>query len=272
MDPINTPAVESEGAEDTSTGTEEAIEDIVGTPEPETFTLEDLLGAELDDPLMQGEHKGLPHYNEVLRAIPEDGRKLIQNFRAGLTRKQQEYASLKQELEAERAELSRQRELLSNSPAAKAIQAQATKAMPEGVDPWSEEGLAAMIEQKAAEMMQKVLAPMQEEQAVSVRKAELGAFKAEHPDLVDDPGTKSEVVALLKANPSMKLETAYWAVKGRQGANRAATEREAASQVKATARKSLLKTSTGTRVVGGVRQPKFRDAWESFQWHKAQKG
>ena len=91
-------------------------------PAPEAFTLEDLLGADLgDDPVMQGEHKGLPHYNEILKHLPENGRKLIQNFRSSLTRKQQEYASLNKQLEAERADLPRQRALLSNSPAAQAI-------------------------------------------------------------------------------------------------------------------------------------------------------
>jgi len=242
-------------------------------PPAEAFTLEDLIGADLGaDPIMQGEHKGLPHYNEILKHLPENGRKLIQNFRSSLTRRQQEYSSLSKQLEAERADLQRQRALLSNSPAAQAIAAQAEKGLAEGVDPWSEEGLNALIEQKAAQMMQKVLAPMQEEVHVAQRRAQLEQFKTAHPDLTDNAEVKAGVVALLKDNPEMKLETAYWAVRGKRDASAQQRAREERQQTRTDQRSALLKTSTGQRVINGVRQPKFKDGWTAYKWHRDNKG
>jgi len=257
-------------ADTTTAATTDAATD---QPTSEAFTLEDLLGADLgDDPIMQGEHKGLPHYNEILKHLPENGRKLIQNFRSSLTRKQQEYAALNKQLTEERADLQRQRALLSNSPAAQAIAAQAEKGLAEGVDPWSEEGLNALIEQKAAQMMQKVLAPMQEEVVVAQRRAQLEQFKTAHPDLTNDSDVKAGVVELLKTNPEMKLETAYWAVRGKRDASAQQRAREEKQQARTDHRSALLKTSTGQRVVNGVRQPKFKSAWDAYQWHQQNKG
>jgi hypothetical protein len=267
---------ENEVGEDTDTSTDTSTDTDTSTGEAGEgeegeITLDDLLGAEFDDPALQGEHKGLPHYEEILKHIPENGRKLIQNLRASHTRKMQEIADTRRALAEERAELLRQREALSSSPAARALAEQAQKGLPEGVDPWSEEGLAALVEQKAAGMLQKMLAPMQEEVEVSRRKAELTQFKTDHPDLTQDPDIKKEVIAHLKANPDMRLETAYWAARGKVLSTRERTAQAAREKERADSRASLKTTSTGTRVVNGVREPKFKSAWDAYQHHQRNK-
>jgi hypothetical protein len=121
-------------------------------------------------------------------------------------------------------------------------------------------------------MMQKVLAPMQEEVVVAQRRAQLEQFKTAHPDLTNDSDVKAGVVELLKTNPEMKLETAYWAVRGKRDASAQQRAREEKQQTRTDHRSALLKTSTGQRVVNGVRQPKFKSAWDAYQWHQQNKG
>lgn len=232
----------------------------VETPVEESFSLDELMEADLSsDPAMTGTHKGLPNYNEILKHLPENGRKLIQNLRASYTEKTQSIAEMRRQIDAEKAELQRQRALLSESQFAKDVAEIAAK-IPEH-DAWSEEGLQERINTKAAEMMQQMLKPLQDDFAAQQRQAALDTFKASHPDLMNDE-MRMPIAKMLMDRPELKLEDAYHIVRSQLGKIAAETKR--AEQVS-----TLKKVGTGTAVRNGE-APKFRNAWDAYQYHKAQ--
>lgn len=224
-----------------------------------TITLEDLMNADFtSDEIMGQTHKGLKPYNQILESIPEDARKLVANLRAMATQKTQEVAEQRKQLESERQNLIRERELLLNGGFSKQINELATKQV--DFDPWSEEGMQAKIQQEAARMFQQMLNPLQTELEQAKRGAQLEAFKSANPDLLS---YKEDIAKLLIAREDLKLEDAYYIVKGQKAAEFSLKEKEAAK-----ARVSAVgKTSTGQNI-NGVTVPKFKDAWESYQWFK----
>lgn len=225
---------------------------------PDSLSLDELVGAEYDDhPELKGGHKGLPDYKKILEHLPENGRKLLGNLRASYTTKTQEIADLRKALEAERAQLARDRQLMTESEFAQEVRAAA--AAPLQHDAWSDEGLQERINKQAAEMMQKMLTPLQQDLDTQRRQVALDAFKGQHPDLVSD-GIRVPVAQLLMSRPELNLEDAYFIVKGQ-------VSRQQGEVARTAQRETLKKTSTGTAVRTGA-PPKFKDAWSAYNWHK----
>jgi len=223
------------------------------------LSLDELTGSQYDDhPELKGGHKGLPDYKKILEHLPENGRKLLGNLRASYTTKTQELADARRDLEAERAQLQRDRQLMSESEFAQQIRQQA--AAPLQHDAWSDEGLQERINKQAAEMMQKMLTPLQQDLEAQRRQVSLDSFKAQHPDLVSDD-IRMPVARMLMERPELKLEDAYYIVKGQ-------VSRQQTDAVRQVQRETLKKTSTGTAVRNGE-PPKFKDAWSAYQYHKA---
>lgn len=226
------------------------------------LNLDDLAAADFgDDPAMQGTHKGIPDYKKILEHIPENGRKLVQNLRASYTQKTQEIAELRKALETEKQNLQKQREMLSESEFAKNVREIANK--PIESDPWSDEGLQERINQKAAQMMQQMLEPLQQDLAVQKRQVALESFKSKHPDITSDE-LRVPIAKLLMERPELKLEDAYYLVKGQRSIEQSAQEK----QVRQVQKQVLQKTSTGN-AVRNAEPPKFKSAWEAYQYHKA---
>lgn len=244
--------------DDTTTVETPLVEENVVEEVQDELSLDDLMNADFgDDAVMQGSHKGLPDYKKILEHIPENGRKLVQNLRSSYTQKTSEIAELKKQIVAEREELRTQRELLSNSDFANKVRETASKE-PEH-DAWSDEGLEERINIKAHKLMQDMLTPLQQDLAAQSRSASLNSFKSEHPDLVSD-ALRIPIAKMLMDRPDLKLEDAYYIVKGQVVKN-------ADVAAKTAARETLRKTSTGTAVRNGE-APKFRDAFEAYTWHK----
>jgi len=223
------------------------------------ITLEDLMKADFsEDPIMSQTHRGLKPYNQILESLPEEARKLVSNLRAMSTQKTQEVAEQRRALDSERANLIRERELLLNGGFKSQIDKLATEQTQ--FDPWSEEGIQAKIQQEAAKMFQQMLNPLQQELEQTKRGAQLEAFKSANPDLVT---YKTDIAKLLVEREDLKLEDAYYIAKGQAAGKQSLQEREAAkSRVSA-----VNKTSTGQNI-NGVTVPKFKDAWESYQFFK----
>jgi len=223
------------------------------------ITLEELMAADFgDDPIMSTTHRGLKPYNEILQHLPEDARKLVSNLRAMSTQKTQEVADQRRALDTERANLIKERELLLGSGFQKQINDLASK--PIEHDAWSEEGMQQRIQQEAAKMFQQMLNPLQMELEQAKRGAQLEAFKSANPDLLN---YRDDIAKLLISREDLKLEDAYYIVKGQKAAEYSGKEKEAAkARVSAT-----NKTSVGQNL-NGVTVPKFKDAWESYQWFK----
>ena len=242
-----------------ASGTNESESTATTAEEDLELSLDELVGSQYDDhPELKGGHKGLPDYKKILEHLPENGRKLLGNLRASYTTKTQELADARRELEAERAQLVRDRQLMTESEWAQSVRAQA--AAPLQHDAWSDEGLQERINKQAAEMMQKMLTPLQQDLEAQRRQVSLDSFKSQHPDLVSDD-IRMPVARMLMERPELKLEDAYFIVKGQ-------VSRQQTDAVKQIQRETLKKTSTGTAVRNGE-PPKFKDAWTAYQWHRA---
>jgi len=252
---LNTGINGAPGASDTN----ESVSTAGGAEEDLELSLDELTGSQYDDhPELKGGHKGLPDYKKILEHLPENGRKLLGNLRASYTTKTQELADARRELEAERAQLVRDRQLMTESEWAQSVRAQA--AAPLQHDAWSDEGLQERINKQAAEMMQKMLTPLQQDLDAQRRQASLAAFKTQHPDLTSED-IRLPVARLLMDRPELKLEDAYFIVKGQ-------VSKQLTDSVRTSQRETLMKTSTGNAVRNGT-PPKFKSAWDAFQYHKA---
>ena len=232
----------------------------------EDISLDELINADFgDDAVMRGSHKGLPDYKKVLEHIPENGRKLIQNLRNSYGQKTTEIAELRRQVEAERAEVMRERELLSNGTFAQQVRAQAEAPLQH--DAWSDEGLQERINKQAAEQMAKLLAPLQQDLETQKRQVSLTSFKTTHPDLTSDE-MRLPIAKMLIDRPELKLEDAYYLVKGQQASTAAGQAQIASANARQAAKDTLMKTSTGNAVRNGE-APKFKDAWSAYNYHKA---
>jgi hypothetical protein len=233
-----------------------------GTDEDYELSLDELVGADYDDhPELKGGHKGLPDYKKILEHLPENGRKLLGNLRASYTQKTQEISDLRRQLEAERAQLERDRKLMTESEFAQHVRAQADAPLQH--DAWSDEGLQERINKQAAQMMQQMLQPLQQDLEAQRRQVALDSFKQQHPDLTADD-IRMPVAKLLMERPELKLEDAYFIVKGQ-------VARQQSEAVRTAQRETLKKTSTGNAVRNAA-PPKFKDAWSAYQWHKTNGG
>lgn len=259
--PVQTLNTGNNGAPGAS-GTNEAASTASTADEDYELSLDELVGSQYDDhPELKGGHRGLPDYKKILEHLPENGRKLLGNLRASYTTKTQELADARRDLEAQRAQLQRDRQLMTESEFAQQIRQQA--AAPLQHDAWSDEGLQERINKQAAEMMQKMLSPLQQDLEAQRRQVSLDSFKSKHPDLVSDD-IRMPVARMLMERPELKLEDAYYIVKGQ-------VSRQQTDAVRQVQRETLKKTSTGTAVRNGE-PPKFKDAWTAYQYHKANGG
>ncbi len=234
--------------------------------EEQSFTLDDLLGLtdeDFEEFEEDANHKGMKPLNEWMGHIPEDVRKHIANFRSDYTRKMQQIAQQRNELEGLRQELLSTKESTLNNPLLESFA---------DIDPdaqhdiYSEDGMKAEIKRQAAEMLKEMMKPAQEKIQQERRQMELNNFKAEHPELTQDE-YRMPIAKMLMERPELRLEDAYFIVKAKVDNQRLTEEREEMSRRKTTRKEAFAKTSTG-RNSAPTMPPKTRDAWELYQWHK----
>lgn len=255
---------------DTTETTEDVSADIGGGDEDQgLMTIEELLALNEEDYeefTEEANHKGMKPLHEWMQHIPEDVRKHVANIRSSYTQKTQEIAQMRKALEMERAELARQQDMALNNPFLQRAEQELENT--EEYDIYTQEGMQAEIKRQAAKMLQEMMKPAQEEMQIKQRRMQLEQFKTENPELMDDE-YRLPVAEMLQSRPELKLEDAFYIVKAKVDAQKLKTEREQIAKQKTTHRETLLKTSGG-KSVSPSGTPKFRDAWEAFQYHKAQ--
>jgi hypothetical protein len=264
-----TEAVEAEATE-----TEEVVEtdDVSadgGEEDVELMTIEELLGISEEDYeefTEDANHKGMKPLHEWMKHIPEDVRKHVANIRSSYTRKTQEIAEMRKALEAERMELQRQQDNALNNPFLKRAEEELAKE--EEYDIYTTEGMQAEIKRQAAKMLQEMMKPAQEEMQMKQRRMQLEQFKTDNPELMDDD-YRLPVAQMLQERPELRLEDAFYIVKAKVDATKLKAEREQVAKQKSSRRETLRKTSGG-KSVSPSGTPKFRSAWEAYQYHKAQ--
>jgi len=264
--PETTEAVETDEAIDTPD-----VDDSVdgGDEDIELITIEELMELNEDDYdefTEDANHKGMKPLHEWMQHIPEDVRKHVANIRSSYTRKTQELAEMRKALDAERMELQRQQENAVNNPFLKRAEEELAKE--EEYDIYTTEGMQAEIKRQAAKMLQEMMKPAQEEIQMKQRRIQLEQFKTDNPELMDDD-YRLPVAQMLQDRPELKLEDAFYIVKAKVDATKLKTEREQVAKQKSQRRQTLRKTSGG-KSVSPSGTPKFRSAWEAYQYHKSQ--
>jgi Skp family chaperone for outer membrane proteins len=234
----------------------------------DSFDLDALINTHFEDPIMSEpglEHKiGIP-YEDVIKHIPENGRKVIQNLRASYTRKTQELANERKELESLREKLTNQQRLMTDSAFAKQVKELASD--DKDHDIWDDDGRRSQIKKEAAIMMQEMLKPLQQEVTQERRALELDRFKAEHQDL---PELRVDIAKLLTERKELKLEDAYYIVKAKREQQLTHEEKVVRAAKREESRTGLYKTSNGKNVDSGkLTQPKFKSAWDAYLWNKS---
>lgn len=264
--------------EETENTTEEAVteQDTEQVEEQvltmDDITIEDLLGITEEDYeefAEEANHKGMKPLHEWMKHVPEDVRKHIANIRSSYTRKTQEIAQQRRELEEAKAQMLNQRQSVLDNSTVKHFEQHITE---EEYDPYTAEGMQAEIKRQAALMLKQMMEPaqqkMQQEIEMERRTMALQQFKQQHPDLVS-PEMKMPIAQLLAERPELKLEDAYYIVKSKMD-NARASENADLERTRKSNRKSTLKSTSVGRSVSPSGTPKFRDAWSAYQWHKSQ--
>jgi len=264
-----TEAVETEETVETPNG-DDSVDSVDGGEEDvELMTIEELLNLNQEDYeefTEDANHKGMKPLHEWMQHIPEDVRKHVANIRSSYTQKTQELAEMRRALEAERAELHRQQEHAVNNPFLK--RAEEELANEEEYDIYTTEGMQAEIKRQAAKMLQEMMKPAQEEMQMKQRRMQLEQFKTDNPELMDDD-YRLPVAQMLQDRPELRLEDAFYIVKAKVDATKLKAEREQVAKQKSSRRETLRKTSGG-KSVSPSGTPKFRSAWEAYQYHKSQ--
>lgn len=252
-----------------TTDTVENVDTVEETVEETVLTIDDLMGLtaeQFPEFTDDANHTGMKPLHEWLQHTPEDVRKHVANMRASYTRKTQELAAERKALEALREELMATKEGTLNSAMLQEVSQYATD---EGHDIYSEQGMQAEIKRQAALMLQEMMKPAQEKIRHERRAMELETFKSANPELTRDE-YRLPIAKMLMERPELKLEDAFYIVKAKVDATKLAEEKANLAQVKSDRRDTFAKTSTGKNT-NPSGTPKFRDAWEAFQYHKSLK-
>ena len=239
---------------------EETIDSII-----DSYTLEDLMSMSSEDyeEFREENHKGMKPLHEWMKNVPSDIRKHLANIRSDYTRKSQELAKARREIEDTKTKMQNQTEGILKGPLARQLETIDTEKEYDLFDP---EGMKAEIQRQAQLMLKQMLQPAQEEIEVQQRRLALDKFKMENPEITS-PEYRGPIVELLQSRPELKLEDAYYIVKAKIESVKTAAERNALAEKKARQKEVALLSSRGTKTAPqGV--PQFKSAIEAYNYHK----
>jgi len=210
--------------------------------------------------LLEGES-----WDSIYTEQPEPVQRAMSEMRKAFTHKTQELA-------AERRKLEAQNQALMQSGLMDELTAQAGS-MPEDFDPFNPEHIKQVIESKVAARLKDVLEPLHKQNQQSEAKARYSSFKEQHPDLLQDDSVKKGVYDALQNDPNLKLEQAYWMVKGRMADAAAQKASSRAALQRRAAQRAALVTDRGSRPGKPVLSPDLKDAsaFDIYQALKAQR-
>jgi len=269
-----TETVETDNTNVTAEANADVVNETTETTEAdEKYSLDDLMNMsredydEFDD---EAQHKGMQPLSHWMKHVPADVRKHLANIRADYTRKTQslseERNALQAELTKEREQLAMERRSLYSGDMAKRTAELASDETK--FDLFDEEGMQKEIQRQAAKMLNQMLKPAQEQLQVEHRKVELRRFADEHPEIKSDD-YRMPIAKMLQDRPELRLEDAYFIVKAKVDSEKATSERAELEAQRSRRKQAFGKTSSGT-ASKPAGTPKFKNAWESYQWHKAQ--
>jgi hypothetical protein len=229
----------------------------------EIGTLDELTQLETDDPIFTAEepHKVKNRLQDLLPLLPEDVKKHVANIRADYTRKTQELARAKQEIEQQRLQMDTYRDKVFSSDVFRGLEEITGKE----VDLYSPEGLQEAIEIAAARKLQELYRPLQEQVEQEKAQAKVQSFIAQNPDVKSDPDIKSNVAKLLQEREDLTIEDAYYIAKAKVMQQRQATEQQSKRTETQARRDTFAKTSTGSTVASKAPPPGLTPV-QALEW------
>ena len=187
-------------------------------------------------------------WDDAVKQVPPDIAKLMTDFRKDYTKKTQK-------ISAERSSWTQEREaLMAGLAGLKEV------AAPEGdYDPFNEESMQARIESEVNRRLKSVLEPMKRK--VATMKAEEGyqGFLSANPDFKNDSALRNDVQAMLEKAPSLDLETAYYAAKGRRAKTAKVEDSNHRVARRNAEREAAMKGTAATRRPPSSRRPQKAD-------------
>lgn len=231
----------SEESDDTPVfwGEEVSLEGLEKLPEGQTF------------------YKGIKPLKDYVNYLPAEVKKQLYNMQADYTRKTQEIAELRNQLQKERDTLASNHAFIN-----KAYQDITSKMVAEPVtedELWTPEGLEKLTEQKALKAYQDTFRPFYESLQAETAKREQDkiheqakAFVSSKPEF-KDPDFKSKVVELVKNG--LQLEHAYAITKVALEEERAQAEAGLANKIGESNKRSEQKRLLGRTSSSSKAQP-----------------
>jgi hypothetical protein len=180
------------------------------------------------------------------------------NLRADYTRKTQELAAQRKEVES-------LQQSLMNSEFNKTIDTLASAETVE-LDPYDTQSFETRIQQEVARRMQEMMKPIRQEQELNTKRQALESFKSQNPDLMD---YRDDIVPLLQSNEALTLQDAYFIVKGKAQNEKLRILEQENTARKEKMREAGLKINAGTK--GSDRPPKGLKGYEIYKWLQARK-
>jgi len=219
-----------------STAQSALTEALAAHPEVEPSMLEALAESEpgeVELEISEGETKRQRNlsWNDALKQVPPDIRNLMKNMQRDYTKKTQELAEQRKDFLREREALMKGSESL-----------RADSPLPD-FDPFNESSIAARIEAEVNKRLAAVLEPMKREYQTIAAEDAYQSFLGDHPEFKTDMKLRAQVQELLEANASLDLETAYYAVRGKNQKAESAREAEMERARKAANREAAAKTA-----------------------------
>tara|TARA_R100000808_G_C2126029_1_gene136291 strand:- start:90 stop:941 length:852 start_codon:yes stop_codon:yes gene_type:complete len=210
-------------------------------------------------------------WDDIYSSQTPEAQRALQSLRKDYTKKTQAIAEQRKELEAEREKLMLLQQNLTSSEGYKAVKEMAEADAGE-FDPYDPESFGKYVEKLVAQRIQDVMKPMYEEQVRTETRVKLDKFKAENPDLMNDESIRNEVKTLLMNNKDMRLETAYWVVKGRNARQSEKTREQNSVKQRRAAKAAGLRLGRGKKA-GMTTPPNANElrATEIYDYLLAQK-
>lgn len=210
--------------------------------------------------LLEGES-----WDAIYSSQPPEVQRAMAEMRKMVTQKTQALAAEQRKLEA-------QNKALVDSGLLEDLSRQAGT-MPDDFDPFNPEHLQQVIEAKVAARLKQVLDPLKQRHENQEARNKYMTFREAHPDLVENDAIKQGVYKALQADTSLRLEAAYWMVKGQMLDAQERSRKEQDAVRRRAAQRAAQMPGSGRRPGHRVQQPDLKDqpAWKIYETLKAQR-
>jgi hypothetical protein len=177
-------------------------------------------------------------------ALDEPVRKHLANIRSDYSRKTQELAEARKEIEAERTKVQQEREKFLNSDAYKRVKELAETNL-DGVDMYTDEGIKKAIEKEAAKLMQAHFSEYEQQVQEVQSKQKVQQVKQEFSEELKDPDVRAATKDIAQKYPEMDIREAVLLAIQMAKPKQQERLRLLQAQEQERVRKGLIKTSTG---------------------------